>query len=112
MKLYKASDVYIDASNTVRACLGMALTEGLATRLPSIAYNAGGLPESVVPNYNGYLVPLDDVSALAEAIKKMSYIPDEERKRFGENGFKRAREIFDVNVIAEQFLKLLESIIK
>ncbi len=45
-----------------------ALIEGMATALPVVATNVGGIPEIVRPGVNGSLVPPDDAGALADAV--------------------------------------------
>jgi glycosyltransferase involved in cell wall biosynthesis len=47
---------------------GVTLIEALATGLPSIATRSGG-PEDIVTPESGHLVPVDDVPALAEAMR-------------------------------------------
>jgi glycosyltransferase involved in cell wall biosynthesis len=109
MLLYRSADLYCDASNTPRACLGIALTEGLASRLPALAYDVGGLPEVVVHDLNGYLVPLNDSKALAQGINKIYELPREEQKKLGQAGFDRAQAVFDINSIAAQVLTIIRS---
>jgi glycosyltransferase involved in cell wall biosynthesis len=45
-----------------------ALIEAMATALPVVATDVGGIPEIVRPGVNGRLVPADDPGALAEAV--------------------------------------------
>ncbi|MCZ2223441.1 MAG: glycosyltransferase [Chitinophagales bacterium] len=49
---------------------GVVLIEALAFGLPIIATKCGG-PENIVNENNGYLVPVNDVEAFADAMKKM-----------------------------------------
>jgi glycosyltransferase involved in cell wall biosynthesis len=108
--LFKAADMYADASNTPRACLGIALTEALATGIPAIAYDVAGLPEVVKDQETGYLVPVDDISALADTIGKLHKASPEEQSRLGQNGLKRAREVFDIHGIATLLMNELHSV--
>jgi glycosyltransferase involved in cell wall biosynthesis len=57
-----ASDVEVQSIPTLQAA---------ATGLPIIAANAAALPELVENNKNGFLVPPDDPSAFAAAIRKI-----------------------------------------
>ena len=103
--LYKSADLYCDASNTPRACLGIALTEALATKLPAIAYDAGGLPEVVEEGKSGYLVPLNDIDALAESIRKVQTLSPAEREHIGAEGLARAKAVFDLPGIADELFE-------
>lgn len=49
---------------------GVVYAEALACGLPIIATACGG-PEMIVQEKNGFLVPVEDVAALSEALKKM-----------------------------------------
>lgn len=109
--LYHAVDIYCDASNTPRACLGIALTDALASRLPTLAYNVAGLPESVYHGENGYLVPVNDIGALAIAIKEMSEKTVDERRVLGERGLAIAKRIFDLPIIAKQLLDIFIQVV-
>ena len=45
-----------------------ALIEAMATALPVVATDVGGIPEVVRPGVNGQLVRPDDIGALADAV--------------------------------------------
>src|SRR5207302_1515453 len=47
-----------------------AVVEGLAAGTPVIATDVGGVPEIVTDGVNGLLVPMQDVPALAAAIRR------------------------------------------
>lgn len=108
--LFRSADVYCDASNSPRACLGIALTEALATGIPAIAYDVAGLPEVVRDGETGYLVPVDDIRALAATLEKLYYADPQERARLGANGLTRAQEVFDIHQIANQLLTELSDV--
>ncbi len=108
--LFRSADMYCDASNTPRACLGIALTEALATGIPAIAYDMAGLPEVVKNNETGYLVPVDDIPALADTIEKLYNASPQERSDFGQKGLQRARDVFDIHGIAKLLMSELDSV--
>lgn len=108
--LYRAANVYCDASNTVRACLGMSLTEGMAAGLPSVSYDAGGMPEVVLNNDNGFVVPTNDISLLAQALHRVQSQTTEENLRMGERGRDIARNTVDIKKEGKELLALLARI--
>ena len=80
-KLYLASDVFVLASRFEG--YGMALTEAIAHGLPVVSTTAGAIPDTV-PAGTGILVPPDDVTALALALRRL--ISDRgERLRYAMN---------------------------
>lgn len=111
MKLYRSVDVYVDASNTPRACLGMSLTEAMAVSLPTIAYRIGGLPEVVHDGVNGLLVQTDDIPALAAAILRIQRMSVEERASLGKEGLRMAQELVDIHRTSQRLLSVLTSAI-
>jgi glycosyltransferase involved in cell wall biosynthesis len=80
-KLYLGSDVFVLASRFEG--YGMALTEAISHGLPVVSTRAGAIPDTV-PAGTGLLVPPGDVTALAEALRRL--ISDHaERRRLGKN---------------------------
>ncbi|WP_026662057.1 glycosyltransferase [Butyrivibrio proteoclasticus] len=63
-----ASDVFVLPSRS--ETFGIVYIEALATGTPVIATRCGG-PEDFVDETNGMLVPVDDVDALADAMRRM-----------------------------------------
>lgn len=54
-----------------REALSFACREMMAIGRPVLASNAGGLPENIKPGVDGWVVPVKDVAAIAEALKSM-----------------------------------------
>ena len=55
---------------------GQVIIEGMAAGKPVIATNGGGVPEIVVDGVTGYLVPMNDVNAMADAMIQLISDPD------------------------------------
>jgi glycosyltransferase involved in cell wall biosynthesis len=92
----------IDASGGMDN-LPTVITEAMATGLPVISTPIGGIPEMVVQNETGMLVPAGDSSALASAIERV--IADLSlARRLGENGYKRANELFSIEKNVRELL--------
>ncbi len=55
--------------------LGVVLIEAMELNLPIVASNVGGIPDVVVDNVSGLLVPEKDPVALADAFKRLANNP-------------------------------------
>jgi len=89
--------------------LPVVVPEAMASGLPVIASDVGGIPVLIKDGYNGILVRERDVDAIAENI--ISLLNDHnKRKQFGE----RSRHIIDnsvnYNTISDYFSMLYEEI--
>jgi glycosyltransferase involved in cell wall biosynthesis len=78
-----ASDVIVLPS--AREQFGQALVEGMACGLPAIAASSFGASRIIDDGRTGWLVPPDDLHALADAIFEAVHEPKERRRR-GELG--------------------------
>lgn len=75
--------------------LSNSLLESMAAGLPLVATDVGGNPELVREGENGFLVPVQDPEALAQAIGRI--LADENlARRFGRASKQRAQEEFSM----------------
>ena len=88
-----------------REGLPKTLLEAAACGRPIVATDVPGCREVVVAGENGYLVPVRDSAALAEAIERLVRDP-ELRRRMGEAGRERAVRLFSEEVVIEKVLTL------
>ena len=77
--VYAGSDIFVLASEN--ETLGQVYIEAMACGIPVIGANAGGVPEIIIDNYNGFLVQPNNSSALAQKIEELLY-NEEIRKDF------------------------------
>lgn len=68
ISLLSESHIYVLSSKS--ETFGVACIEALSQGLPAIATKCGG-PEEFINKRNGLLVPINDISSMAEAMKKM-----------------------------------------
>jgi len=89
--------------------LPSVIMEAMASGLPVISTPIGGIPEMVVENSTGFLVPPKDSASLADAIEKVILDPPLAR-RLGENGHQRACELFAIEKSARALVGLFAAV--
>jgi glycosyltransferase involved in cell wall biosynthesis len=72
----------------------VALIEALASGVPVVATDVGGVRSVVTPGESGYLVPAGDATSMAKAISVLLDDPDR-RRRMGAAGRAHVRNRFD-----------------
>ncbi len=86
--------------------LPTVIMEAMATGLPVVSTNIGGIPEMVVENETGFLLEPGDVVGLANAIEKG--IDDRVlAQRLGHAGYQRAHEFFSIEKNVRELYALL-----
>ncbi|MGF7180237.1 glycogen synthase [Tunturiibacter psychrotolerans] len=121
IQLYSHASVFCCPS--VYEPFGIINLEAMACRAPVVASAIGGILEVVVDGETGYLVPFeqDPVTTfpsnpekfsrdLAEKISALLADP-EKAKRFGEAGRRRVEETFAWSAIADQTIRLYQTLI-
>jgi len=89
--------------------LGTSIMDAMACRLPVVATEVGGIPEVVIDNETGLLVPPRNPQALAEAIVRLYY----ERllaARLGNRGYEIVHERFSAEAMARRIIAIYEKI--
>ena len=100
-------DVYVIASHS--EVLSMSVLEAMQRGLPVVATDVGGLREAVNDGVTGFVVPPDDVPALAAALRRLIADPTL-RRSFGDAGLKEARERFSAPMMVENYLTLYRGV--
>lgn len=105
--LYNLFDIFLFPSLADNCPL--VILEALATGLPIIAFNTGGIPELVVHNHNGFIVKNNNVN---ESIEFLLYLIDnkEVREKFAKNSRLDAVKKYDHNKIVMQYQNAYERI--
>lgn len=89
--------------------LGSSMMDAMASRLPVVATEVGGIPEVVVKNETGFLVPPRDPVRLAEAIIRL-YQDRSLAARFGKRGYEVVHEKFSAEAMARRIIAAYENI--
>ncbi len=103
--LFNKCSIYILPSK--REGLSRSILEAMSCGKPIITSNVPGCRQTIINNYNGFLVKYNDhlslIIAVEKFIKKKILI-----KKFGNNSRKRAVKYFDVKNINKKILKIIQ----
>ena len=102
-------DILVHASITGEP-FGQVLIEAMAAGKPVVATNGGGVPEIVVHNETGLLVPMGDAAAMATAICQLLSDPEHARK-MGEKGRQRVLDNFTIGHTAGKVQKVYDDLL-
>ena len=87
-----------------------AVLEAQAMGLPVVVTDADGLPENVVHEETGFIVPRRDPNAMANAVQRLWESP-KLRVRMGRKGVERVRQVFNLDDQIQAFLELYQEVL-
>lgn len=87
---------------------GYTACEAQAMGKPVVVTDAGGLPENIVDGKSGVICPMKDENALANAIRCVLELSDEQYLKMSENAVTNAKKLF----LAEDYVQKLGEIYK
>jgi glycosyltransferase involved in cell wall biosynthesis len=88
-----------------------SILEAMAMKKPVIASAVGGIPEIIVPDKTGILIPPQNPDALADAILFLLNNPDIASK-MGEAGYERVRRCFTLESVVAQTETIYDQLMK
>ncbi|MGI8687235.1 MAG: glycosyltransferase family 4 protein, partial [Thermomicrobiales bacterium] len=88
----------------------LVMLEAMAHRLPIVASAVGGIPDKVIPDETGWLVPPDDPAALGVAIHSALGQPPAILRAVGERGRARVLAYFSLTQVVDELIALLDTI--
>jgi len=103
-----ASDLLILPSDV--ECLPLVILEAMASGLPVVASDVGGVSEAVVDGVTGRLIGPRDPSGLAAAVLDV-LASGGRRGEMGEAGRRRARDEFDINACVAAVAATYDSVL-
>ena len=105
---YEMSSVYVLPS--YREGVPRTVLEAMAMARPIITTDTNGCRETVIDSLNGFLVPIKDSKALAEAMRRFIQSPELVEK-MGKESLKYCSEKFDVNIVNKtlcEYMKIMK----
>lgn len=104
----EACDLFLQPSR--EEGFGLVFVEAGACARPVVATNVGGIPDIVVPEETGLLVPPGQPRLLAEALARLMSDPDFARS-LGEQGRKRIEQHFTIQQMVTKYQQLFDALI-
>jgi glycosyltransferase involved in cell wall biosynthesis len=105
---YQAADVYLHAARA--DTFPNTVLEALACGKPVVATAVGGIPEQIEDGVTGFLTPPGDAEAMAARVAQL-LANDELREKVGQQAAESARQCFDLERQASEYLKWYEDIV-
>jgi N-acetyl-alpha-D-glucosaminyl L-malate synthase BshA len=89
---------------------GLSALEAMASGVPVVGSDAGGLPEVVKHTETGFLLPVGDIEGMAA--RTLEILKDEEHQRcLGQAGRRRAAALFDAERVVSQYERHYERVL-
>ena len=108
-RFYQAADVYLHAARA--DTFPNAVLEALACGIPVVGSAVGGIPEQVIENETGFLLPVGDAEGMSTAITRLLENPAM-REKMGQCAADDARQRFDLNDQIQTHLDWYTEILK
>lgn len=110
--IYQAADVFVMVPKTMLPLVegfGIVYLEANACGLPVIGSTSGGVPDAVLHNETGLLVPEQNPAELAAAIESLMKDPAK-RRQLGQNGRKRVLAHNNWDAVSQNMLTLFQKL--
>jgi len=108
-RIFGMADVFVLPSITAEA-FGIVILEAMASGLPVVATNVGGIPEIIRESESGLLVPPGNELELRNAIEKL-LLDDDLREWLGNNGRKAVEEKYSWDKVVGRIEKTYEEVL-
>ena len=107
-ELTSLADVFLLPSEL--ESFGLSALEAMASEVPVVGSDAGGMPEVVQHTETGYLLPVGDIEGMAA--RTIEILKDEERARcMGQAARRRATSLFNADRIVTHYERYYEKVL-
>ena len=108
--IFSAIDIFAHCPNTWNEGLGIATLEAMAMGKPMVVTANGGLQETTIDGVAGFVVPIGDVEAIAQAILKLVNDP-QLIKQMGREARLRAEQNFNLEDNVRKMEELFDNLL-
>lgn len=113
-KIYASADIFVAPSVTAKdgdkEGFGLVMLEAMASGLPVVAFDSGGISELITHNENGLLCPEKDVEGLSCNINKL--LNDESMYELLVQNGKRTAEKYSYKEIGKQYSEIYAKVME
>ena len=106
-KYLAAADLFIYPTKADN--LPNALIEASACGTPSVTFDVGGCKEIIKDNYNGFVIPKDNIELFVERVLEILY-DNSKINKFSQNGLNLIKNEFSEEKFADDYFKLFETL--
>lgn len=108
--VYALSDVVVSAS-LIPEAFGRTIAEANAMHKIVVAFNHGGPTETIIDGKTGFLTPVGDVAALAQALDKVLSMPIQDKKVMEQAAKTNVEKSFSVQKMCEKTITLYKELL-
>jgi len=108
-KMFENADIFVHP--TFNDCFPLVLLEAMQYSLPVVSTLEGGIPDIIVNDINGFLVPPKDAEAFAEKLEVLIKNP-ELRLKMGKAGRLKYENEFKLNIFEQNLKSILLQILQ
>ena len=109
--VYAASDIFVQPS-LIPESFGRSIAEAEAMKRVVVASSHGGAIELIKNGKTGFLVPVGEAEALAEAVDKVLEMTPAQRAKIGEKASESVCQNFTIQKMCEKTLALYKEFLK
>ncbi len=106
VKIFAEADLFAFPTFYKNETFGLVNLEAMQFSLPVISTFEGGIPDVVVDGITGYLIPQNNIEALADKLELLIVNPTL-RQEMGKAGKKRFEEYFTLEIFEKRLTKIL-----